>query len=280
MQSVRVLDLGGDSPDGGSPCGDSTGEARFEVTLADGRTFRTRRVVCAMGPGEAAGRKLSRLSLARSSPPQPTHAQPQPAILRPHHCPLPTKPSSLRNQPCCGMLCTPLMPGPMFAGMRANSPWWCEELLKSMPPRAWPGRVCHSSQLVSVLRGHGLATSADAAGAVGGGHAAGTATDKVPIAVDQTRWLEGKRILVVGGGQTAGHLSLLAIKAGCARVVLVARRQISVKPYDVDLELVGDQRAGGHRTTPHHATPHHTTPDHTATLHHTPATACNPLQRH
>ena len=79
-----------------------------------------------------------------------------------------------------------------------------------LPPSA---RMLHSSSLTSWLRQH-----------------------------DTRRLLGGRRVLVVGGGQTGGHLALLALRRGAA-VTLATRRKVTCKPYDVDLELVGDRRA-------------------------------------
>jgi len=42
----------------------------------------------------------------------------------------------------------------MFAGMRANLPWWCEAAAGSLAAAGGCGglpRLCHSSQLVRVL---------------------------------------------------------------------------------------------------------------------------------
>ena len=105
-------------------------------------------------------------------------------------------------------------PGPMFAGMRATLPWWAEDLAAELAvaPTSPTTRLQHSSQLTSWLR-----------------------------RPDRDRVLSAQRILVVGGGQTAAHLTLLAHKVA-QRVVLVSRRRITVKPYDVDLEHVGDFR--------------------------------------
>jgi len=66
-------------------------------------------------------------------------------------------------------------PGPMFAGMRANLPWWCEAAAGSLAAAGGCGglpRLCHSSQLVRELL--------DAEGKAA---------------------LRGSRVLVVGGGQ-------------------------------------------------------------------------------
>jgi hypothetical protein len=119
-----------------------------------------------------------------------------------------------------------LGPGPLFRGMRATLPWWAEDLAASLAvasePKAAPShlvmpiapseRLQHSSQLTTWLR------QADAHDA-----------------------LSCKRVLIVGGGQTAAHLALLALRRG-ASVRVVCRREVTIKPYDVDLEVVGDRR--------------------------------------
>ncbi|KOO27024.1 fad binding domain protein, partial [Chrysochromulina tobinii] len=61
-------------------------------------------------------------------------------------------------------------------------------------------------------------------------------------ASDTHTLLRGRRVLVVGGGQTSAHLALLALRRG-ATVTLASRRRVQCKPYDIDLELVGDRRA-------------------------------------
>ena len=106
-------------------------------------------------------------------------------------------------------------PGPAFAGMRAHLPWWCDELRASVADagrraHVLSARLSHSSQLTHML---------GASGSLKHG-------------------LGGRSVLIVGGGQTAGHLSLLGLNHGCAKVSLVARRRIVRKPFDVGLELV------------------------------------------
>ena len=108
-------------------------------------------------------------------------------------------------------------PGPLFLGMRATLPWWAEDLAASLAADDIADelreRMQHSSQLTHWLR------------------------DSQHIAS-----LHNKRILIVGGGQTAAHLALLALRSKSSRVVIAARRRIVKKPYDVDLECVGDRR--------------------------------------
>ncbi len=105
-----------------------------------------------------------------------------------------------------------LGPGPLFSGMRATLPWWAEDLAAELKTAGALERLLHSQELIPRLLN------------------------------DETLPPAGARILIVGGGQTAGHLALLARRRG-ARVCIAARRRISVKPYDVDLELTGDKRA-------------------------------------
>ena len=107
-------------------------------------------------------------------------------------------------------------PGPLFKGMRASLPWWADDLRAELSAASAASRMLHSQQLVPWLLGDEV---------VGG-----------------RLGLRGRRVLVVGGGQTSAHLALLACAAGCARVVVAARRRLSLKPYDVDLEIVGDRR--------------------------------------
>ena len=114
-------------------------------------------------------------------------------------------------------------PGPMFRGMRATLPWWAENLSTSLSATNDPSlasRMQHSSQLMSWLLGGASDEEGKGCGA---------------------SCLQGRRVLVVGGGQTAGHLSLLASRRGAA-VTLAARRALSIKSYDVELSLVGHCR--------------------------------------
>ena len=106
-------------------------------------------------------------------------------------------------------------PGHWLAGMRTNLPWWADDLLKALPA-ACADRVLHSSRLLPALAGEGGAAAKAA--------------------------LRGLRVLLIGGGQTAGHLALLALAHGARRVVVAARRRVRRKPFDIDLELMGDRR--------------------------------------
>ena len=47
--------------------------------------------------------------------------------------------------------------------------------------------------------------------------------------------VKDKTVIVVGGGLTSGHLSLLALRAGCEKVILMCRHCLNVKPFDLDL---------------------------------------------
>lgn len=86
-------------------------------------------------------------------------------------------------------------PGPAFKGMRATLPWWADDLRAELAHAGRIDMMLHSQQLVPWLQEGGDAK------------------------------LRGRRVLVVGGGQTAAHLALLAGKAGCSRVVLASRRR-------------------------------------------------------
>jgi len=106
-----------------------------------------------------------------------------------------------------------LGPGPLFRGMVAKLPWWADELASlSAAGHAHSCRLMHFVQLVPWI----LAGGAEQ--------------------------LQGRRVLVVGGGQTAGHLALLAVHKG-SEVTMAARRRLVQKPYDIDLEHVGTWRA-------------------------------------
>ena len=70
----------------------------------------------------------------------------------------------------------------------------------------------------------------------GGGGGGGGPASGVP------RALEGRRVLVVGGGQSAGHLAIFALGAGAAHVTVAARRRVSLKPFDVDFCMIGEER--------------------------------------
>jgi hypothetical protein len=49
-------------------------------------------------------------------------------------------------------------------------------------------------------------------------------------------------VLVVGGGQTAAHLSRVALKHGASEVTFCSRRRITKKPFDIDVDCMGDKR--------------------------------------
>ena len=194
-----------------SPC-------TFELKLDDGSTVAARRVVCAMGPG------------------------------------------------------------PAFLGMRATLPWWAEDLAASLAAATTPVPSAGGGGAES---GSGDGGGGGASTGTGGDGDevvpivdSVTAEAAVPLSFSSTvrpserlihssqlpAWLRGQpsatrgpplsgllrgsRVLVVGGGQTAAHLALLALRAGgAAAVTIAARRRIVIKPYDVELEAVGDRRA-------------------------------------
>lgn len=112
-------------------------------------------------------------------------------------------------------------PGHAFKASRDVPPWWVDELAGSLsaaslptdtvPPKA---RLQHSSLLTTFLR-----------------------------SPDADRAIAGSRVLVVGGGQTAAHLALVALRHAASSVTIASRRKLTCKPFDVDLALVGDRRA-------------------------------------
>ena len=104
-------------------------------------------------------------------------------------------------------------PGPVFRGMDARLPWWADELAASLDTagHAHSCRLMHFVKLVPWLHDGGAAQ------------------------------LQGRRVLVVGGGQSAAHLALLAAHKGAA-VTMAARRRLVQKPFDIDLELIGTWR--------------------------------------
>ena len=137
-------------------------------------------------------------------------------------------------------------PGLKLQGLRCNLPWWCDEALTAAAaaaserdkaagasPCLAERRLCHSSQLLPSL-GAPTGEAADATGAAhDGAH---------ELAEGGTGALAGKRVLVVGGGQSAGHLALFALGSGSAHVAVATRRPIQLKPFDVDLPLIGEER--------------------------------------
>eukprot|EP00029_Vermamoeba_vermiformis_P005985 TRINITY_DN2226_c0_g1_i1.p1 TRINITY_DN2226_c0_g1~~TRINITY_DN2226_c0_g1_i1.p1 ORF type:complete len:483 (-),score=48.02 TRINITY_DN2226_c0_g1_i1:17-1465(-) len=50
--------------------------------------------------------------------------------------------------------------------------------------------------------------------------------------------VKDKTVLIVGGGLTSGHLSLLALRSGCEKVILICRHCLQVKPFDLDLSWI------------------------------------------
>ncbi len=103
-------------------------------------------------------------------------------------------------------------PGPVFLGMDTRLPWWADELTASLDTagHAHSCRLMHFVKLVPWLHDGGAAR------------------------------LQGRRVLVVGGGQSAGHLALLAAHKGAA-VTMAARRRLVQNPF-LYLELVGTWR--------------------------------------
>lgn len=99
-------------------------------------------------------------------------------------------------------------PGPAFQGMRATLPQWADEMI------ADTNRVQHSSSLSK-----------------------GLLSKRV-----EERHLDGARVLVIGGGQTAAHLCHVALHSGAKHVTLCSRRGITRKIFDVDTRMMGDRR--------------------------------------
>ena len=188
----------------------------FEVRLSDGSALTARRVVCAMGPGPAFKGMRATLpwwaedlatSLAGSQAAAPAAA-------------LAAASAAAPPAASAAAAVAPLPPPPAAVPASGNVATPCSAAAVPAPGLLPSERLQHSSQLTTWLRGL---------------HARG-----IPLAAI----LRDKRVLVVGGGQTAAHLSLLALRQGhAASVTLASRRQITVKPYDVDLEAVGDRRA-------------------------------------
>ena len=123
-----------------------------------------------------------------------------------------------RKYLCRRVVCA-LGPGPMFSGMRSRLPDWAEDLQEELEIAGVPQKLLHSQNIVPRLNSALRRTS--------------TSAELPP---------RGSRVLVIGGGQTAGHLALLGRRLGL-HITIASRRNICIKPYDVDLELVGDHRA-------------------------------------
>eukprot|EP01103_Thecamoeba_quadrilineata_P014908 TRINITY_DN4560_c0_g2_i1.p1 TRINITY_DN4560_c0_g2~~TRINITY_DN4560_c0_g2_i1.p1 ORF type:complete len:522 (-),score=73.24 TRINITY_DN4560_c0_g2_i1:70-1635(-) len=63
-----------------------------------------------------------------------------------------------------------------------------------------------------------------------------------PININWFDEVKPKRVLIVGGGLTSAHISLLAQQKGCPEVTLIARKKLTVKWFDFDLEWIGKYR--------------------------------------
>ncbi|KAJ3134269.1 hypothetical protein HDU90_005135 [Geranomyces variabilis] len=55
--------------------------------------------------------------------------------------------------------------------------------------------------------------------------------------------LNGRKIVIVGGGLTSIHLSRVALDFGSRNVTLLSRSNLSIQPFDIDVEWVGPRRA-------------------------------------
>ncbi|CAD7949410.1 unnamed protein product [Amoebophrya sp. A120] len=160
-------------------------------------------------------------------------------------------------------------PGPAFQGMRATLPWWAEGLEKALAAAgkdaeeyhivdefdAEDGRSEESSPKKNDLLQDGQSPTATTKAST----RSSSSSSKIPIPIPHrmqhsqalSNWLrepiskqvlENRKVLVVGGGQTSAHLAQLALVRGCAAVTLCSRRQITKKPYDVDVAYVGYRR--------------------------------------
>lgn len=101
-------------------------------------------------------------------------------------------------------------PGPAF---RAELPRWADELAATAPDSGSELRVKHSSMLSDWL-----------------------------LKAENERRLAGAKVLIIGGGQTAAHLSLRVLQYAGSSVTLCTRRRIQKKMFDVDLRFIGDKR--------------------------------------
>ena len=50
---------------------------------------------------------------------------------------------------------------------------------------------------------------------------------------------EQTNVIVVGGGLTAAHLAVNALRSGVTKVHMILRRHLNVKPFDIDLSWMG-----------------------------------------
>lgn len=124
-------------------------------------------------------------------------------------------------------------------GMCATMPWWwADHLATSLSPLGLQHRMLHSSQLAMWLR-KGQTDDNQEAKANGNGKL----NSEFPSPAAGAAQVRGRRVLVIGGGQTAGHLALLALKSQASTVTLSARRRLTQKHYDLDYEYVGNRRA-------------------------------------
>ena len=102
-----------------------------------------------------------------------------------------------------------------LSGMRAKLPCWVEDLTsqitESHSTAESASRVIHSQALVGWLR-----------------------KGNIPR--------PNSRVLIIGGGQTAAHLALLAANHQCSATI-ACRKKLSIKPFDLDLPVMGDTRA-------------------------------------
>ncbi|PNW77436.1 hypothetical protein CHLRE_10g436450v5 [Chlamydomonas reinhardtii] len=114
------------------------------------------------------------------------------------------------------------------------------------PPPPWAGRMLHAWEVArcfSCRKPRALAHSgadndcgAAASAAAAGGRGCSGGADS------SCRSLAGQRVVVVGGGLTAAQLVALAAQHGSTDVVMLVRRKLQVKQFDVDVHWLGRMR--------------------------------------
>ena len=62
-----------------------------------------------------------------------------------------------------------------------------------------------------------------------------------PIKIEPSE-IKDQTIIIIGGGLTSAHLAIAAIRKGSSRVILVSRKKLQVKLFDVDLPWVSKYR--------------------------------------
>ncbi|CAD7969392.1 unnamed protein product [Amoebophrya sp. A25] len=237
----------------------------FEVILADGRRFLSRRVVCAMGPGpafqgmratlpwwaEELGEALAEAAFEEeeenekkedacdakqelaSSEAAPTdeHEQPVEVIEKPVgvvdevDAPEPVKADSVST--CSSRCCDGAASKNRKTVATVPAPIAPVPALKMEPP----GSVKELKVPTEERLQHSCTLS-------------NWLRDQIAKADKSSSGsvVQNQRVLVVGGGQTSAHLAQVALARGASSVTLCSRRKITRKPYDVDVGFVGDRR--------------------------------------